>query len=212
MKHKKEAKIALLCFSAILLFIVGMRCGLHDGQALEAEERAAIIAEIKAGYKKQLSALESELEAERQVDHVEIEYVYTPLPVDYDTAPEQPEEDDIVLLAKMLYMEAGVSNTFSQIAACADCALFRVEAGYGTLRQVITAPGQFVGYSANYPVDARMYNIAKDTMLRHELAAWERDTFGFTLVSTTIPGDFMWFTGDGCKNTFTNNNGGRITP
>lgn len=179
MRHCKELIAAVLCtiLIGVLLFIVGMRCGLHDGQALEAE-----------------------LEALRQVDHVEIEYVYTPLPVDYATAPEQPDEDDIVLLAKMLYMEAGVSNTFSQIAACADCALFRVEAGYGTLRQVITAPGQFVGYSANYPVDARMYNIAKDTMLRHELAKWELDTFGFTLVSTVVPSDYMWFSGDGTRN------------
>lgn len=198
--------IVALC---ILCGIVGIRKGQQDTREADRERWAKIEEEWNA----EINALKAELEAEKQIEHIEVEYVYKPLPVDYENiGPEMPTEDEAVLLAKEAYIEAGTGNTFSQISAAMDCPLFRVEAGYGNLKHVISAPGQFAGYNPNNPVDARLYLIAKDTLLRHNLAAWEKEQFGFTLVSTVIPSDYLWFTGDGSVNTFTNNAGGRITP
>lgn len=207
-KHKKELAAALVSVTIAAAFVIGMRIG---WRIVTIPEPVSVPTVDTEEYLDRINALEIALAEAQKMEH--IVYEYSPLPVDYaNIGTEMPSEDDVVLLAKMFYKEAGIGNTFSQIAACGDCALFRVEAGYGTLSQVITSPGQFLGYNAKNPVDARMYNIAKDCIIRHELAAWERETFGFTMVSTTIPSEYLWFSGDGYKNVFTDNDGGRITP
>ena len=213
MNHKKELISAIVCtiLIGVLLFIIGMRAGQHDAEILAEEKYAAIVEEIERGYKAQIEQIGLEVAKAREEER--IVYEYRPLPVDYENIGDiQPEEDDVIILAKALFMEAGVGNTDSQIFATADCPLNRVEAGYGTLRDVITAEGQFVGYSPNHPVDERMYLYAKDAIMRHKLIAWEKATFGYTFVSTTIPSEYLYFAGDGLKNTFTDGRGNRVTP
>lgn len=211
MRKKTATYIVLAALVCVLMFVIGMRAGQHDKLAI-AEERAASTAQM---YQAQIASLEHELELERQTEYVLVTYEYKPLPVDYENIGNiMPEETDAVLLAKMYWGEGGAQNTFSQLSACGDCAFNRVKAGYGTLREVITAPNQFMGYNPNNPVDARLYDIAKDTILRQNLAAWEIETFGETLVNTTLPSDFLWFEGNGKVNTFRNayEGGDHITP
>ena len=65
-----------------------------------------------------------------------------------------PADDDVTALAQMAYGEArGLADY--EIAACMWVALNRLDhGGYGeTVTEVVAAPGQFAGYSAENPVD-----------------------------------------------------------
>lgn len=211
MKHKTEAKIALLCFAAILLFIIGMRCGLHDRDALLAAVTAkadAEIAEVKARYEKQIADLGLELAKAREIEHVV--YEYRPLPVDYENIGNiQPEESDAVLLAKTMWGEYRDSRNYNQCAAVCWCALNRVDTGYGDLRSVLTN-GQYHGYSSSNPVDADLYAIAREV-----LARWELEKIAVNgNVGRVLPSGFLWMEGDGRANTYRNayRGGEHITP
>ena len=107
-----------------------------------------------------------------------------------------PDESDVTALAQMAYGEArGLADY--EIAACMWVALNRVDAGWGeTVEAVVSAPGQFAGYSAENPVTDGLAAIARDVLTRHDAQRQgER-------VPREIGPEYLWFSGDGEHNWF----------
>lgn len=104
------------------------------------------------------------------------------------------DEAEVDLLARTIYAEArGLSAT--EQAAVAWCVLNRVDAGYGTLTEVLTAPHQFATWHGEIAQEQR--DIAADVMTR-----WEREKLGEDEVGRVLPLEYLWFTGDGVRNYF----------
>lgn len=60
--------------------------------------------------------------------------------------PKKWTEEEVIVLAKMLWGEARGIPSDTEKAACIWCVLNRVDNGMGSIVEVVTAPYQFVGY------------------------------------------------------------------
>lgn len=108
-----------------------------------------------------------------------------------------PDETDVTALAQMAYGEArGLADY--EIAACMWVALNRLDhGGYGdTVTEVVAAPGQFAGYSAENPVDEELAAIARDVLTRHDAQQRGED------VPREIGREYLWFSGRDGHNWF----------
>jgi hypothetical protein len=109
------------------------------------------------------------------------------------------EENDVRLIAKTLYGETRSDEIpTDQKAAVAWCILNRVDAGWGTIEDVVTAASQFTGYRASNPVWDSLYKLTLDVLHR-----WAAEHDGAENVGRTLPADYLYFTGDGDRNNFT---------
>lgn len=116
-----------------------------------------------------------------------------------ENKPQLWTEEDAELLAKTLYGEAGSSwIATEQKAAVVWCVLNRVDAGRGSIAEVVTADKQFLGYDPNHPVTTELHALAVDVLER-----WQAEHEGQTNVGRTLPADYLYFTGDGEVNYFT---------
>ena len=113
--------------------------------------------------------------------------------------PEPWSEEEVTVLAKMVWGEARGGPSDTEKAACVWCALNRVDHGYGPLVTVVTAPYQFVGYDADNPVDDEIEALCEDVLSR-----WYAEKDGEADVGRVLPSDYLWFTGDGKRNHFRN--------
>lgn len=106
-------------------------------------------------------------------------------------------EADVVALARMLYGEARGCTVDNQ-AKCVWCVLNRVDDPRfpDTIIGVVSAPGQFYGYSPDFPVLDRLYAVALDVLTR-----WSMEKQGAD-VARELPDTYYWFTGDGSTNWF----------
>ena len=107
---------------------------------------------------------------------------------------------EIELLAKTVWGEARGCNRFEQ-SAVVWCILNRVDAGRGSIAQVITAPNQFTGYKSSHPVTKEIKELVKDVVARWKL---EKTVCGN--VGRTLPKDYLYFRADstGIGNVFRN--------
>ena len=108
-----------------------------------------------------------------------------------------PDETDVTALAQMAYGEArGLADY--EIAAVMWVALNRLDhGGYGeTVTEVVAAPGQFAGYSAENPVDEELAAIARDVLTRHDAQQRGED------VPREIGPEYLWFSGRDGHNWF----------
>lgn len=129
----------------------------------------------------------------------------SPIPEDKpESAEEEPEyipdAAEVEALAKMLYGEArGIASDMEK-AACVWCVLNRVDDPRfpDTVLEVLEAPYQFAGYSADYPVLPELATLAADVLIRYHA---ERG--GKTNVGRVLPAEYLYFTGDGRNNHFT---------
>lgn len=120
------------------------------------------------------------------------------LPVEETTS--QPwSEEEITVLAKMLWGEARGVQSDTEKAACIWCALNRVDQGYGSIVEVVTAPYQFVGYDVDNPIDDEIKALCEDVLTR-----WFSEKKGEINVGRVLPSDYLWFSGDGKRNHFRN--------
>lgn len=172
------------------------------------EESAIVVSEIVSTYTEDITVDEIEnpevveIEVRESIDlpeqksHLSGED-FPIYQIDKKEKEEKYTEEDIVLIAKMLYGECLGVPSYEEKAACAWVVLNRVDSGYGTIEEVITAPGQFYGYSASNPVSPELYDIANSTLKRWSLGY--RD----------LPIDYLWFAsrGDG-RNYFRNSYSG----
>lgn len=118
--------------------------------------------------------------------------------------PEPWSEEEVTVLAKMVWGEARGVPSDTEKAACVWCALNRVDHGYEPLVTVVTAPYQFVGYDADNPVDDEIEALCEDVLSR-----WYAEKDGKADVGRILPSDYLWFTGDGKRNHFRNAYRGR---
>lgn len=130
-------------------------------------------------------------------------YILKNQPVEEVPMVEKPKtynipQEDINALARTIWGEARGVPSKAEQAAVAWCVLNRVDAGYGdTVLEVVSAPGQFYGYSSNYPLDDDLVDLAKDVLTR-----WYREKDGETDVGRTLPPGYYYFSGDGYHNYF----------
>lgn len=113
---------------------------------------------------------------------------------------ERPEQEEIEMLAKLIWGEArGVEST-TEKAAVAWCVLNRVDSkGYpNTIEGVITQPHQFVGYDKDYPATEEHKALAEDVLCR-----WYAEKAGESNTGRVLPKEYIYFTGDGQRNHFT---------
>ena len=116
-------------------------------------------------------------------------------------------DDDAIALARLVWGEArGVPvyesgkvsvSTRDQQAAVMWTVLNRFDAGYSdSIIGVITAKGQFCGYSTGHPVKEDLLELAYDVLDR-----WNAEQYGET-VERELPAEYLWFRGDGTYNYF----------
>ena len=116
---------------------------------------------------------------------------------------EQPKtynipEEEINAIARTIWGEARGIPSKAEKAAVAWCILNRVDAGYASsVLGVVSAPGQFYGYSPYHPLDKDLVELAKDVLTR-----WYREKDGETDVGRTLPPGYYYFNGDGYHNWF----------
>lgn len=106
----------------------------------------------------------------------------------------EPDAYIVDLMARTIYAEARGCSTMEQ-AAVAWCVLNRVDAGYGTVEEVLTAPHQFASWGGE--VGQEQLDIAADVLIR-----WEREKAGEADVGRVLPREYLWFTGNGSENLF----------
>ena len=106
-------------------------------------------------------------------------------------------EADVIALAQMLYGEARGCTVDNQ-AKCVWCVLNRVDDPRfpDTIIGVVSAPGQFYGYSPSFPVWDNLYAVALDVLTR-----WSMEKQGAD-VARELDASFVWFTGNGVENVF----------
>lgn len=97
---------------------------------------------------------------------------------------------EINMLAKTVWGEARGCDRLQQ-SAVVWCILNRVDAGRGTIAEVITAPGQFHGYSKSHPVTKEIKELVEDVVARWKL---EKVTCGD--VGRTLPKEYLYFWAD----------------
>lgn len=117
--------------------------------------------------------------------------------------PAEPEyemyftEADVIALAQMLYGEARGCTVDNQMK-CVWCVLNRVDDTRfpDTIIGVVSAPGQFHGYSPDFPVWDELKEVARDVLTR-----WSLEKQGVT-VERELPNTYCWFTGFNGSNHF----------
>lgn len=138
------------------------------------------------------------VEVEEPSPVVEVVEVVTPEP-EPEVTPQPWTDEEVVLLAKMLWGEARGVKSDTEKAACVWCALNRVDQGYGDITIVVTAPYQFVGYTESNPVDDDLKALCEDVLSR-----WHAEREGQVEVGRVLPADYLWFSGDSKRNHFRN--------
>ena len=106
-------------------------------------------------------------------------------------------EADVIALAQMLYGEARGCTVDNQMK-CVWCVLNRVDNPRfpDTIIGVVSQPGQFHGYSPNFPVWDNLRAVALDVLTR-----WSMEKQGAT-VERELPNTYLWFTGYNGSNHF----------
>ena len=116
-------------------------------------------------------------------------------------------DEDAISLAKLTWGEARgvpdlkingrVISARTQQAAVMWAVLNRFDAGYEeSILEVITAKGQFHGYSEEHPVEEELLALAYDVLDR-----WNAEKHG-EIVVRELPSGYLWFHGDGVRNHF----------
>lgn len=105
-------------------------------------------------------------------------------------------QKDVELLAKTVYGEARGCSVVEQ-SAVIWCILNRVDAGWGTIEEVVTQKYQFTGYREDNPIKGDFVELAIDVLLR-----WQVEKYCIGEVGRTLPDNYLYFHGDGKQNHF----------
>ena len=138
------------------------------------------------------------VEVEEPSPVVEVVEVVTPEP-EPEVTPQPWTDEEVIVLAKMLWGEARGVSSDAEKAACVWCALNRVDQGYGDIITVVTTPKQFAGYKVENPIDDDLITLCIDVLTR-----WYAEREGQVEVGRVLPADYLWFSGDGERNHFRN--------
>ena len=115
----------------------------------------------------------------------------------------KPATEDVEAIARTLYGECRGVDSTAEKEAVVWVILNRLDAGYSdTVLGVISAPGQFAGYDPGHPLWTDLVDIAERVLWMHHA-----ENMGIT-VERVLPRDYLWFSGDGMRNTFRDAYGG----
>lgn len=110
-----------------------------------------------------------------------------------------PTDEELTILAKIVYREArGIEDKAHQ-AAVIWCILNRVDNGYwgDTISEVATYPKAFA-WVPDTPVEPELLLLAADVCER-----WNLEKAGASGVGRVLPREYLYFTGNGKLNHFT---------
>lgn len=107
-------------------------------------------------------------------------------------------DSDVKLLAKTVWGEARGLNDLER-SMVVWCILNRVDAGGGTISQVIKAEGQFHGYSPSFPVQDDIVDLVRDVIAR-----WQLEKVCAGDVGRTLPADYTYFNAKNGHNVYRN--------
>ena len=109
----------------------------------------------------------------------------------------QPAAEDVEAIARTLYGECRGAETVAEQEAVAWVILNRLDAGYAdTVLGVVSAPGQFAGYSPEHPLWPELVEVARRVLRMHH-----REQLGLS-VPRVLGREYLWFSGDGTRNYF----------
>lgn len=109
-------------------------------------------------------------------------------------------EADAIMIAKLMYGEGRGTYSKTELSCIAWTVLNRVDAGYGTIAEVVTAPNQFA-YSPRFPtVSDYKYDLVE--LATDVLDRWSMEKAGMTDVGRTLPSNYLYYGGDGKHNYF----------
>lgn len=135
-----------------------------------------------------------------------VEHIITPSPAPASEWLEEQaleKETDATIIAKVIFGEARGVYSVTEQACVAWTILNRVDAGYGNISEVATAPYQFC-YNEDFPtVDD--YGRDLKALAYDILDRWEAEQSGERDVGRVLPPGYLWFHGDGKHNYFRNN-------
>lgn len=108
-----------------------------------------------------------------------------------------PAAEDVEAIARTLYGECRGAETVAEQEAVAWVILNRLDAGYAdTVLGVVSAPGQFAGYSPEHPLWPELVEVARRVLTLHH-----REQLGIP-VQRVLGREYLWFSGDGERNYF----------
>lgn len=102
------------------------------------------------------------------------------------------------LIGRVIWGEAGGVKSKTERAAVAWCILNRADAWNKSVEEIITAPNQFHGYREGGECPQKHINLAIDVLTR-----WTREKNGEEPVGRVLPAEYLYFSGDGVHNYFT---------
>ena len=109
----------------------------------------------------------------------------------------EPAAEDVEAIARTLYGECRGAETVAEQEAVAWVILNRLDAGYAdTVLGVVSAPGQFAGYSPEHPLWPELMEVARRVLTLHH-----REQLGESVARVLGP-EYLWFSGDGVRNWF----------
>lgn len=113
---------------------------------------------------------------------------------------------DACIIAQTLWGECRGLTLYEQ-SLVVWCILNRVDSPLypDTIRDVITAPKQFVGFKPNNPIDQVEYDLAVDVLLR-----WSYERYSKGDIGRTLPKEYTCFRGKNGHNWFRDDNGTRF--
>lgn len=119
----------------------------------------------------------------------------------------EPAAEDVEAIARTLYGECRGAETVDEQEAVAWVILNRLDAGYAdTVLGVVSAPGQFAGYSTEHPLWPELVEVARRVLTMHH-----REQRGLS-VQRVLGREYLWFSGDGVRNYFRSEyDGERVT-
>lgn len=105
-----------------------------------------------------------------------------------------------IMIAKVIYGEARGIESVTEQACIAWTILNRVDAGYGTIEEVVTAPYQFC-YRRNAPtIDD--YGRDLTALAEDVISRWEREKAGESNIGRVLPKEYLYYWGNGRHNFF----------
>lgn len=111
-------------------------------------------------------------------------------------------ENDVRLLAQVCFCEARGIKSKTEVACIMWTILNRHDFGYGSIKDIVTAPNQFSYYSSAPTISDYGYDLvglASDVLER-----WNNEKNGVYDVGRVLPKDYLWYSGDGKHNKFRN--------
>lgn len=124
--------------------------------------------------------------------------IETDAEVEETVLPQLVTMDDIELIARVIWGEAGAIKNKAEQAAVGWTILNRVDLWEKDIETIVKSPFQFYyEKGGNDTVPVQYVELAADVVIR-----WEREHAGETNVGRVLPADYLFYVGDGYHNHF----------